>query len=447
MDVSRPTSRLMAVARLRMSRIRYYGQLETHDCGVACLSMALDFLGRPVGYRELRGVVKLGANGATAAAIIHAAESFGFAATAVCATSDALRAMARGAILHCRLGHYVVFDGVERDGTVRILDPRRGRRSIRAADCDGVLSGIGIVLRPTSRCSHDGRSRWSAVQAAAQRAGPCSRHVLPGALLWGLVHLASLGTVAGLIGVMGSPMPLIVRVLIGCAALASCEAVRAGAIRRRCTKARLCGIRTELIALLQAAEGDRPVAQRAAYVHMRLAATVDIVDRTVNVCHHATCAALTFVALSFTNPVAWLGALVFGAAFATESVRSALRRVDTGGELSALDADRAQTVADLLRAANIAAAAQRYEHAYRQLDRLINRSEAIGRMWMLTAVLVAAGSIAVESPRGNGQTLAAPMMTLLLSVSIVLSVQRAITAGVRLVALPERQEHDSGRPL
>ena len=214
--------RLKNALRLRMARIPYYGQLDANDCGVACLRMTLEFLGHCAPYKELYSGVQVRPSGVTAAALIRTAEAYGLRAAAVHATRESLPSITRGAILHCRSGHYVVLDRVKRDGTVRVLDPRLGRRAILLADCCALFSGIAIVLWRADQPSSDHVTKWSAL-ISPRRMWSRYRQVLPGTFFWTAVHVTSLGAAAAFIGTLGGRIaPPMMPLFIGCAALVLC---------------------------------------------------------------------------------------------------------------------------------------------------------------------------------------------------------------------------------
>ena len=442
-----------------MARIPFYRQLEARDCGIACLRMALEFLGRHVHYKDVYDGVQTRPEGVTAAALIRAAESFGLRAAAVRATEETLPSIPRGAILHCRAGHYVVLDRVERDGTVRVLDPKRGRRTIPEADCKLLLSGIALVFRNANDPLSQAAARWSAVQAAAKREWSRYRHVLPGAFLWTAVHVGSLGVAAALIGILGGRLePPIVPLLIGCAALVLCEAPRTISIRRQCANVRLQSIRDELSVLLHKVDtdtGEQLGVENASHINRTLISNAEIAERSINLGHQAACACLALVVLLFVNPVLWLSTVVLGAAFATHAASAALQRVDIDAEVPALEANNARAVAELLRtlsstsktASGDREAEQRrttaacFERAFSRFDRWGRQSDAMNRLWMLTTAIAAVWSIRSDVQSEDPWALAAAFFALLLSVSSILSAQRVISASVRLIALENELEY------
>ena len=453
--------RLTNALRLRIARIPYYRQIDANDCGVACLRMTLEFHGRRVRYKDLHCGVQTRADGVTAAALVRSAEVFGLRAAAIHATRETLPSISRGTILHCRSGHYVVLDGVERDGTIRVMDPLVGRRTIPAADYGVLLSGIAIVFQLADDDLNSQVVRSSAAQMA-QRAWSRYRHVLPGALFWTAAHVISLGAAAALIGILGSRLePSIAPPLIGCAALVFCEASRTTSIRRQCARARFRTTRDELRALLQRPDidaGEQLAADSGSLIKRTLTSHAEIVEQMINLGHQATCVCGAFVVLLFVNPVAWLNVLVVGVAFATNATRAAVQRVDMDAEAPALEAMKSRAVAGLLRTLGPSKAAigdqelehrcttvaGAYEQTYSKFERWNSQSDAMSRLWILATAITAIWSIGSDVQSEASWAPAAAFFVLLLSVSTTLSAQRVISATVRLIALENELEYYEG---
>ena len=110
-------------------RIPFVQQLSAMECGAASLTMVLGYFGRRVALDDVREVLGPGRDGVTAAGLVNAAEHFGLRARGVRVDLDELEYIDRGAILHWRFSHFVVFDRLRRD-SVEIVDPAAGRRRV-----------------------------------------------------------------------------------------------------------------------------------------------------------------------------------------------------------------------------------------------------------------------------------------------------------------------------
>jgi ABC-type bacteriocin/lantibiotic exporter with double-glycine peptidase domain len=122
-------------------------QLEMADCSAACLAMTLAYHRRRVPLAEIRDRIAAAGRGATASAILRAAESYGLRGRGVRLEPEALHHLARGSILHWSFQHFVVYEGVARAG-VRIVDPAVGRRVVPHDTFDKSFTGVALQLEP-----------------------------------------------------------------------------------------------------------------------------------------------------------------------------------------------------------------------------------------------------------------------------------------------------------
>jgi ABC-type bacteriocin/lantibiotic exporter with double-glycine peptidase domain len=125
-------------------------QTEDLECGVVALAIVLAFYGRWEPIEDLRAACGVSRNGTTAANIVRAARSYGLVANPLRAGPRHLAKIAPPAILHWNLTHYVVFEGLGRNGSVRINDPQRGRYVASASEVDESMSGIVLGFTPSA---------------------------------------------------------------------------------------------------------------------------------------------------------------------------------------------------------------------------------------------------------------------------------------------------------
>lgn len=83
----------------------------------------------------------------TARAILQAGSRYGLMGRGVRFEPEELRFLPRGAILHWAFNHFVVFDGLARNG-IRIVDPAVGRRLIPEQRFREEFTGVGLILEP-----------------------------------------------------------------------------------------------------------------------------------------------------------------------------------------------------------------------------------------------------------------------------------------------------------
>ena len=128
-------------------------QAEPAECGIACLAMVLAHHGVRMDLTTLRARLALSRRGTTLRELCTAASDLGLVPEAVQADLVQLACLTRPAILHWRFDHFVVLDGLDRDGAL-ILDPARGRRRVSHAELSDAYTGIALMLSPSARLEH-----------------------------------------------------------------------------------------------------------------------------------------------------------------------------------------------------------------------------------------------------------------------------------------------------
>jgi ATP-binding cassette, subfamily B, bacterial len=147
-DQARKSRRLLPPRRPR-HRIPAVRQMETADCGAACLASVLAYFGKNVRLDELRELTATGRDGVSARAIIDAARVQGLHPQAVRTEVEELDRLPPGSILHWEFNHFVVFERVTRGGA-RIVDPARGRVVVSTETLSGAYTGVAITFEPTA---------------------------------------------------------------------------------------------------------------------------------------------------------------------------------------------------------------------------------------------------------------------------------------------------------
>jgi ABC-type bacteriocin/lantibiotic exporter with double-glycine peptidase domain len=192
---------LQRLADSRGGKVPFVQQLEWTDCGAACMTMVLRYLGRHVTIDEVREAVGGGGrDGTNAAAIAHGAEHFGLRSRGVSIDVEHLKSLPMGSILHWEFNHFIVFERARRGG-IDVVDPARGRRFIDDKTLRAAFTGVALVFETTDtfekRAPGAGRWSWYMRQLVGQR------HVL------GRVLVMSL-----LLRVFALGMPLITAVIV-----------------------------------------------------------------------------------------------------------------------------------------------------------------------------------------------------------------------------------------
>ena len=148
---------LRRLERRNRRRIPFVQQLQTVDCGAACLAMVLGYHGRDAGLDDVRKVMGSGRGVGSALDILNAARWFGMRGRGLRLEISDLAHLEPGAILHWQLNHFVVLEKVTRKG-VWVLDPAVGRRRIALPEMSRSFTGVALELEPTSEFTQTKRS-------------------------------------------------------------------------------------------------------------------------------------------------------------------------------------------------------------------------------------------------------------------------------------------------
>jgi ATP-binding cassette subfamily B protein RaxB len=137
-------------------------QSEVAECGLACLAMVAARHGLVLDLRTLRERVGASPRGVTLAMLATMAERLGLRSRAVRLEPSELGALRLPAILHWEMRHFVVLDGVNREG-VEILDPGRGARRVMPKELDRAFTGVALELEPSLEFRSEDAARRLAV--------------------------------------------------------------------------------------------------------------------------------------------------------------------------------------------------------------------------------------------------------------------------------------------
>lgn len=166
-----PSLKRLAHAR-RRGRVPFVQQTEAADCGAACLTMVLRFLGRELSLDEVREAIGSGRDGADAATIVHGSEWFGLRGRGLSLDVEMLKFLPRGSILHWEFSHFVVLERVTKHGA-EIVDPARGTRRSPWKQLRESFTGVALVFEVTEkfekRKAGAGRLTWYLQQLFGQR--------------------------------------------------------------------------------------------------------------------------------------------------------------------------------------------------------------------------------------------------------------------------------------
>ncbi|MDE0479371.1 MAG: cysteine peptidase family C39 domain-containing protein [Gammaproteobacteria bacterium] len=130
-------------------------QLESTDCGAACLGIVLAHYGCWAPLEELREKCGVGRDGATLEDIALAARGYGLKATGRSSQIDRLARMPMPMILFWGFRHFVVLEGVGR-GRYYLNDPAEGHRVVDAQTFNRDYTGVCLLLEPDAGFSASG---------------------------------------------------------------------------------------------------------------------------------------------------------------------------------------------------------------------------------------------------------------------------------------------------
>lgn len=132
-------------------------QLNTVECGAACLAMVLSHFRRNTSIDECRPLCGGGRGGVSAAAIASAARQFGLTARGYRPAPELFGKIPLPAIAHWERNHFVV---VERwsPRTVDIVDPAWGRRTLSSREFQDSVSDAVLVMQPGDTFERRGKT-------------------------------------------------------------------------------------------------------------------------------------------------------------------------------------------------------------------------------------------------------------------------------------------------
>lgn len=124
-------------------------QMETSECGLACIASVLKIYGSAIDIRQLRERLGSTARGVTARQISQICSALSLRTRAVSCDVNELGQLRCPSILHWSFSHFVVMTEV-RARSITILDPASGARSISLAQVGKHFTGIAIEIEKDS---------------------------------------------------------------------------------------------------------------------------------------------------------------------------------------------------------------------------------------------------------------------------------------------------------
>ncbi|HEY1351403.1 MAG TPA: peptidase domain-containing ABC transporter [Ktedonobacteraceae bacterium] len=132
---------------VRRKKVPVIIQMNTVECGAACLAMILSYYGRQSGICEVRERCGVGRDGISARGLVQAAGAYGLRTRALRVESHELRFVALPAIIHWDFNHFLVLERWSAH-VIDVVDPAQGRRRLSRAEFEQHFTGIVLLLEP-----------------------------------------------------------------------------------------------------------------------------------------------------------------------------------------------------------------------------------------------------------------------------------------------------------
>ncbi len=170
-------------------------QMESLECGAACLTMILAYYGRWIHLEDARIACGVSRDGSKVANIVKAAQSYGLEVDAFKSTTASMREEGKfPCIAYWNFNHFVVVDGF-RGSKVYLNDPARGEVRIPIEEFDEGFTGVTLEFRKTDAFVKGGE-RCGVTSFARERLGKLRRLVAFVAVAIGVVSLVSIADAA-----------------------------------------------------------------------------------------------------------------------------------------------------------------------------------------------------------------------------------------------------------
>ena len=115
--------------KIKHKRVKFIHQLESTDCGPACISMVANFHNKNIDSSEIKDLCSITRMGVSVQDIINGSKKIGFDSTGLKLTLSELEEIPLPAILYWKQNHFVVLNSIKKkkkEKLYRIADPAYG---------------------------------------------------------------------------------------------------------------------------------------------------------------------------------------------------------------------------------------------------------------------------------------------------------------------------------
>ncbi|UTM57121.1 peptidase domain-containing ABC transporter [Photobacterium sp. CCB-ST2H9] len=131
------------------SRVPVVHQIESTECGLACLAMICGHYDKQIDLFSLRQQFNLSTRGTTLSGLNNIADQLGLASRALTLELNELSALKIPCILHWDFNHFVVLVSVKQNRAI-LHDPARGRRTVKLEEMSQYFTGVALEVWPSS---------------------------------------------------------------------------------------------------------------------------------------------------------------------------------------------------------------------------------------------------------------------------------------------------------
>ncbi|MCD7729449.1 MAG: NHLP family bacteriocin export ABC transporter peptidase/permease/ATPase subunit [Clostridia bacterium] len=143
-------------------------QLETLECGAACLAMVLAYYGKWIPLEKLRSDCGVSRDGSKAVNILRAARTYQLKANGYRFTADEIKKAGKfPCVIHWNYNHFVVLDGFRGNKAV-INDPSDGKYSVSKEIFEKSYTGVCLMFEPEEDFKPEGKPK-SVIRFAKNR--------------------------------------------------------------------------------------------------------------------------------------------------------------------------------------------------------------------------------------------------------------------------------------